>query len=291
MGQGIEKPDFKQIATDILREEESADPFQHRAGLANTFYWASIDFRSQPSFKLATVEIATPWLTTYRPYRNDEPKSEETNPVENLEIILSECAERASSVNGRITTDVEEIPVVPVSRLSKALEKSDNAKFRSATAVAHLHTMLDLYLLQHRVDEAVFHGNLAYRYDPRPGPSDANNLGYLYLVTGNLEQASELFEFSSKNYRDHDLRGLPYYNLGLLRLKQGRYDDASKLFLTASELANSRPKEALDVECLLVPRLTPNSKELDFEELSDPNLLDCLQIVTDVLSKLAQAAQ
>ena len=37
--------------------------------------------------------------------------------------------------------------------------------------------------------KAVFHGDLAYRYNPEPASQRANNLGYLYLVLGNLKRA------------------------------------------------------------------------------------------------------
>jgi tetratricopeptide (TPR) repeat protein len=93
------------------------------------------------------------------------------------------------------------------------------------------------FLQQNRGDEAVAEFNAALRCDPRSAEAHGM-LGTVLESRGDLSGAAEHFEQETRYNPDE---ALPWFNLGRVRLRQGRKDEAARCLQRAKELQAPRP--------------------------------------------------
>jgi hypothetical protein len=84
--------------------------------------------------------------------------------------------------------------------------------------------MYDAYNDDYNHDEAYFHADVFYRYNPEPNMRDSNNVGYVLLSADDFDRAEAFFKrsiFLSSNMEVDDKiwPALPIYNLGVVKIE------------------------------------------------------------------------
>jgi len=273
---GKERLDFLGTAKELLNEDPKSDPFEATPLIAEEVYWASLTFCKKDSFKLATVSISTQRSTTFIIYRDQDIENADDYSVANLTSLFSECSERAVSIGWNLSVEVEDIPVVPINVLQRKLMQSDNSKIREEILAGHAHKTFRAYLNQKNREEALFYADIAYSINPELDVASANNYGYLYLALNNLERAKKLLQKALKGDEKPEDKPITNYNLGVLEAKAGNFESALAQFKLVNDYLMDHPRGER-VECLLLPEVTENSSEINFQEIWDPDLRETVQ--------------
>ncbi len=285
---GIEKPEIKDIAMALLSDSKSADPFELTPDIAEELYWYNLNFRDRDSFQIAIVILTTPWITMHLWFSQD-PNRAAKSSLNELTSILAGPSERAAAVGGDLKVEIHTLPVVPVEKLIRKVEQSGNVMMKSLLSEQHYNKMISAYIRRHDIEESFFHGELAYRYDPKP--IIISNLGYLHLVSDNLQKARELLERAMKDYEkseDSTLpdSALPNYNLGVVEAREGNLEGALARFKLAIEQIEAAEKEDRACACLVLPKIAGGEKKLEFQELSGPDLLETARSAASAVEEL-----
>jgi hypothetical protein len=280
------KVGIKEIAKALWDSNEDTNPFQSTPVAAQEVYWASMEFQDSDSFQLISVAIITPWITVHRRFRCQDPNGDIKCLLDDFTSILAPLADRAAAVSGDLKVEVHTLPVVPVEVLARKVEQSGNIRIREDLFYDHLEAMVQAYTVQHDTERALLHGELAYRYNPDPQePMLANNLGYLFLVSGNLLRSSKLLEKALGGFAESDQKALPNYNLGVLRAKEGNVEAALAKFRLAVKQIQATSQEAKKCACLLLPKVMGEEEKLGFEEVIEPDLLETAQAAAATMER------
>ena len=143
--------------------------------------------------------------------------------------------------------------------------------------------MVDYYFDKKDLETAIFHGEMAIQYFKKPDL--ANNLGYLYLVKGNLSKAGDLFEVAIEAYDTPKEMSLPQYNLGIVELKKGNLKKSLDKFILARDLISECEKKDRKMGCLIIPKSSENEKKIEYQEIQDPDLLLSAQTAISVINE------
>lgn len=271
-------------AVTMLKEQEGEkNSFKDMPGEASAAYKAMMDFRVAGSFEAARVTIRSPWSTVQQWYRFRSVEAAKQNLLSTMQSLLSEVKERAARVDGELGIEIHELPVVPVKILREAVEASESAKVKENLSLWHSNQMFQAYLKQHNTEEAIFHGELACEY--YPSFSNLNNLGYLFMVSGNLEKAKELLQRSIEESKEPMDEALSTYNLGIVEAKENKSKSALDKFELAIDKARCFEKRKRMYACLIQPKIV--DRELAFEQVEEVDLLETAQSAACTMRKLS----
>jgi len=278
-----EELQIEEIAMALSDESENANPFTSAPHIAEIVYWSSLDFRESDHFEIASVTVAAPWTAVQFWYGCEGPKRAKECSLDDLRTILAEPSERAAATGGNLRVEIHSLAVIPVETLARKVERAENIRIKNRLANMHYLKMIEAYLKQGDIEEAVFHGEFAYRYEPEP--ARANNLGYLWLVSDDLQRARVLLEEAARNYEESEDRALPNYNLGVVDAKEGKLERALTQFKLVMEQIEHADTGARRCLCLVLPYVDEED-QLAFRELQLPDLLETARSAASAVQQL-----
>lgn len=272
--------DFNELCIKFANQNLEEDIFEENPpGILEKLYFLMLDYRFEKTIPVLQMRINLLGITGLYLYYVPNP----TN-LDDLDTFLQNVEplkKRADEVGGKLLVEKKEIPVVSVEVLTKKVEFTKNEKFKNLLSDLHALKMVRQYLENANIEEALFHGDLAFRYSSEPEPGLSNNLGYLYMCVGDFDKARSLFEKAISDYKESSEAALPNYNLGVLEAKCGNFDIAlEKINFCISQLEATSERE-VECECLIVPKLIGG--KLEYEEIKKPNLLETAIKARDVL--------
>lgn len=263
--------DLVDIATKMASETCHEDIFVESRPIIDDLYFPMLDYRGKEKMPIALTKIVLPWLNVQSWHYSENPNN--AKPISSCLRKIEALKERVNEIGGNLLVEKKELPVGPVEVLARRVERTANERLRNSLALEHLLKMFEAYVEKGNADEALFHANLCYRYNPNPEPSESNNLGYLFMSVGDLDRARNLLEKAANNYEEPQKSALPNYNLGVLEAKCDNVKEAlARINLSIEQIKDVR-KAKRECRCLFLPQVI--NGELEFEEVREkPDLLE-----------------
>ncbi|MBA7587684.1 hypothetical protein ES708_29716 [subsurface metagenome] len=278
---------IEEAATMLNEQDREKNSFKNMPDDASAAYKAMIDFRVAGSFEAARVTIRSPWLAVQRWYRWRSLEAAKQGSLSTMQSLFSEAKERATKVGGELGIEIHELPVVPVKILSEIVEASENAKVKQNLSDWHSNKMIQAYTKHHKTKEAIFHGELACKYDPEH--SSLNSLGYLFMVSDNLKKAKQFLEKSIKESKKPMAKALSVYNLGIVEAKENKSKSALDRFELTIDKTQCFEKGERMCLCLIQPKIV--NRKLEFEEVMEPDLLETAQSAASTMGEFLSIQQ
>lgn len=255
--------------------------FQDPNSYIEDVYFLMIIYRNATKIPLLYIEINLSWAKNQSIWYSEKAYS---NDVKMAIKKLNSLNERIIDFKKNLILKYEEADVIPLNLLKEIIKKSPD-KFREKIAKRHKNEMFSEYFKEPRnIDEALFHADLAYFYNPDCTDFTCNNIGYLYLVAGELEKSQILLSKAIAISEDDGLFTLANYNMGILELKRNNLEQAERLLKKSKKLANSIEEKERYVDVLLLPKI--KKSVLIYEEKEYPNMLDASEKSISVIKKL-----
>ena len=148
--------------------------------------------KQQETIPIIAINPNLAWLNvnlSYRIQRSIDPETFEKGMDQ-----LKSLAERVEEIGGNLAIERLDIPLISHKILAEKVEHTANNLVRNQLAQLHLRTMVDAYLDDYDHDEAFFHADLFYRYNPEPNAKDSNNVGYVLLSADDFDRAEALLK-------------------------------------------------------------------------------------------------
>jgi len=262
----------------------SGDVFVDMSPLAEEIYMKMVEYRDQATFPIIMIDTGLSWINRQLYFC-----SMKKNDAEALKIgteLISSLEERIAKLGGSLIVETLELPIVSLSILINEVEHTANKRARLSIERFHTTEMYNLYTKK-LINEALFHADMAYRFNPEPNLENSNNIGYLFLSADDYDRAEVLFERAISLSKSNKLeeanddeedenqmiyQALPIYNLGVVRAKRGQLECAKIDFQSSINLSQVLKPEERELRCLWVPVVDNNI--LIFEERDDPNILE-----------------
>lgn len=122
-----------------------------------------------------------------------------------------------------------------------------------------------------------------YRYGVQP--AFANNLGYLFSASGDIERARELLQVATQGDPEEP-KALPLYNLAVVEAKEGDLERALETFKLAIQQSETLEQYERGCSCLFLPKISDTGDALEFGEIWNPDLLKTAQSAASVVEEL-----
>jgi len=274
------------IAIRMASEDSGEDLFTEGSRLMSDIYFLMLIYRERETIPIVWIRLILPWLKTQSWHYVEKPNN--TEPVDACLHIIQSLKGRVNEVGGDLVVEKKELRVVPVEVLAHKIEITGNEKFRNMAAIHHVVRMTTEYAREANVNEAVFHANLSYRYNPAPeNHVMSNNLGYLFMAVGGLDKARELLERAVDICDGPEECALSNYNLGVLEAKRGDFPSSLAKIELCIEQAKNIEKQKREIDCLFVLRIV-NAK-LEFQEVKNPDILEVACKAKNILKSFLSA--
>jgi hypothetical protein len=281
--------------------EESADPFVMALRLgdpgegrdwfvedpaqAHDVYDLVVSRRSEADVPVLRVRVRLPWFEQETHHYETTVKVPST--LDLLEERLHIMRSRIEQCGGSLDVERRELQVPSIEVLIGKVERTANEHLRRLLANQHKEAGVSAYLASGEGEDVAFHAACAARYRKEEGADFRNNVGYMLMAEGKLDEGRQLFLEAVERAESPIMRALPRYNLGVVELRQGNVLRSGgymeEVISEAAGIEESRRKMA----CLLVPSM--GSEGIVFLEEKEPDLLDAaertLQIVRRVQSE------
>jgi hypothetical protein len=124
---------------------------------------------------------------------------------------------RAASLDGEIVCAEEVLKIEPASALVAAVASRGTEEVKNAIAGHHAEALREAYLDGRRIDEALFHRDAYMRVGGQGGPSNDNNVAYLSMALGFVDDAITLLSDSRRVKKSGKYRVLMTYNTGPMK--------------------------------------------------------------------------
>lgn len=274
------------IAIKMASEDSGEDFFAEGSSLMLETYFLMLAYRERETIPVVWIRLILPWLKIQSWHYLEKPNN--TEPVDACLHIIQSLKGRVDQVGGDLAVEKKDLRVVPIEVLAQKVKATDNQKFRDFIANSHALRMTAEYTTEANVNEALFHANLSYRYNPAPEEHVmSNNLGYLFMAVGDLDRARELLERAVDICDGPEECALSNYNLGVLEAKRGDFPSAFAKIQLSIEQAKKLEEQKREMACLFVPRIV-NAK-LEFEEVKHPDILEVAREAKNTLESLLNA--
>lgn len=214
----------------ILRKLSSSsleeDIFVDTRSVIDRLYFMMIRYRNEEVIPIIRMRLNFPWMKSKTWVFSENPI--ESMVIDNCVVNLDPLVERTHKLGGELLAEKINIAVISVKLLAEKIEKTANERLRKNLSTYHEMEMVEEYVGNRNPTEALSHGELCYKYNKDPEPSMSNNLGYLFMSSGQFDKARQLLEKAIKEYKSRDEAALPIYNLGILDAKSGRIAESLK---------------------------------------------------------------
>ena len=253
------------------------DPYSY----IEDIYFLMIKYRNATKIPLLHIKISLAWAKNQSTWYSEKANS---NDVTIAIKKLNSLNKRFIDLKNNLILKYEEVDVIPLNLMKEIIEKSPD-KFREKIAKRHTNEMFIEYIKEPRnKKEALFHADLAYFYNSDCDDYTCNNIGYLYLVAGELEKSLILLNKAITMSKNDILLTLANYNMGIVELKKNNLESAERLFKKSKKLADSIDEKERYVDILLIPKVKKGV--LVYEEKKYPNMLDTSEKSISVIKKL-----
>ena len=256
--------------------DSNSNPFDTNWLLAHFLYKANLDFIDCSTYQILIVTLATPWGKSRRWYALQTSDCTTSHSAEDIEKVLEQPSRRILEVGGRLDVELQVIPVLPLDSFSRKILGSQSEDLKKEIFDFHMGEMYEAYTEIHNVDDALLHGRLALKYNEKPdSETDANNLGYLLMVSNDIETAGRLFELVLARGTQPGIIALARFNLGVVRAKHEDWIGALEIFEIAEKEVARLTLEDQMCACLII--ITEGEAGIEFNEVENPNLLVAIQ--------------
>jgi len=229
--------------------------------LFNVFRIAT-DCQTELQIELVKLTFKTSDYTVISYFRATSPKKWPTT-LSDVVKRLQDAARRASSVEAQLTVTTIQMDFPPITDIVKAVRATANTNFRELASRYHVDSMVSHYCKEKNVECALHHAKLAMEIGEVKKSSDLNNIGYLYMQTGDLSAAKGCFTKALEKEND-GVSALLLYNCAVLEMMNGERERAITLLEQLQDKFSHSAELDEAAECLLVPSSKPD--ESDFEE-------------------------
>jgi hypothetical protein len=252
----------------LTSEDPTSDPFAEGQEVTDDVYFQMIDFRKKGEIPSLFVSVSLGGETTAALV---SPTAAKEESLEKLKRNLGPVKLRLENVGGGLTIEKRILPTSSVERLSEKVRRTENQERRKR--IARMHTgKLAQFWLEQQMEDASMHAALAYTYDQSLGGTAANNLGYFFLATGELDKAEELLRRAvDTTGGDPATKALATFNLAMLKAERQQESAALQLLDECSAILSGIPDSNKRAGCIRVPERVA-SGSLIFRELSEPDL-------------------
>jgi tetratricopeptide (TPR) repeat protein len=177
---------------------------------------------------------------------------------------------RIAEMKGNLQADWFNLPIYSFDRITDTIIAHGGETFRRL--VANIHATFATMLYSDPVTRSVaqFHAELTDRYGADVWPVMANNVAYVLLAVGRLDDARRILQRVLGGADGSFLQPLVHYNLGVTFAKLGEFDLALQHLRQGSTLIHDHDEEGRKVRFLLVGKTV--SGRLVFGEEEGPDL-------------------
>ncbi len=273
-------PTYAQDAGQAIRELPDTSSLRrlfdtYPVDLSGEIYWALVERsrKTQQTVSLVTLAVKTQWLSVELPFLFDA-GTDDKSQTEQLSRKLEAMAVRARSLGSEMQWQIDKNKAVPqVQVFASAVVGSVNGQLKKALSHRHAARTKHEYLHKHDRESALFHAALSQQYD---GDSeDLNNIGYVYMASGEYNRAGEAFRLAIAEDDGGNVKGLAEFNRGVAELMLGNPEVARTWLTNALKIwEGTQPKEGI-IACLLVP--TSAQAGLTLQERLNPNPLETVK--------------
>lgn len=265
--------DIKSVSEKLAKLDE--DVFSETPGITQELYFLMLENQNASSLEISKLIVNLPWLELQlslilKKNTNDNIHTPFSH------YIKDSVLNNISDIGGRLTIETDSIPVIPIEKLIKSVEKTANERSRMSIIAEHMNLMVE-QKKHNNLNRCIFHAEIAFKYDPTP--DNANNLGYLFILSGETEKAKILFQSS--------LTPIAYYNLAVMDLKSGNFKNANNNIDKCIENIHICLESGEDVDecaCLIVPEKINN--QLIYEEGIEPDLHETAVLVKSIVLEM-----
>lgn len=176
---------------------------------------------------------------------------------------LEDVSMRALSVRAQLTVTPAKIDFPAITDIVKALGATANRNFREQASRYHVMAMVFNYCEEKNIECALHHAKLAMEIGEVKEASELNNVGYLFMKTGDLSAGKKCFAKALEEENDA-VSELLLYNYAVLESINGEQEHAITLLQQLQDRLSRSTQPEEVAECLLIPSTEPDKS--DFEE-------------------------
>jgi len=160
-----------------------------------------------------------------------------------------------------------------------------NKRFKELIVYEHHLRMFNEYTENNNLENALFHVDLSYKYEPEPREwSLNNNFGYVFIAADEREKARHALNKAIDMCSSNINYALTIYDLAILEAKENEYEKALENVKQAIKKLKGVNKQRRRMDCLFVPKII--SGELKFEEVQKADLLEIAQEAKKVFEEV-----
>jgi tetratricopeptide (TPR) repeat protein len=258
---------FEDLMNDVKRDGDIAEP---HGSILEILFPIILSYKDMKSIPFLFLKITLPMLSQQTCYYAGKPT--ETEQIEIGLEVIRKWKENMKDVGGDLVVIMKEIPTIPLEIVFDKIMNSSNDRLKnSVTSLVELEMVYD-YLGKPTTEGAYSYGNLLYKHSNGLTPEGCNNVGYLFMNSGQFYEAEELFNKAIAGYTIPSSSALPNYNLGILNAKKDEYGQALNKIDLCIKLLESPDSGKQDCACLVAPKVIDG--QLLFEEDKErPDLL------------------
>ncbi len=275
---------MQQFADRITNEKES-NPFESDSFAAERLYQLNIDYQHESSIQVYATTLYAPQTTVTNVYYYENNGGATMPSLGGIQSAVADISRRASELSGDLEIEVIDLPLFPIEQLFALVQKAGNERIKIAVADMHESEMNSQYLDASNPREALYHGERSYSL--HKNQRMANNLGYLYLITEQLDKAFLTLR-EARNGEDKFLHSMAMYNLGIVEAKQGNFVQAQEYITACVADAETLAENARLCACLIIPNAVLDAHELRFDEVRDPDLLEAAKEARDAINSILE---
>jgi hypothetical protein len=238
---------------------------------------------------LSTVSLSNSWLKRrllfYCPASKQE--SNVDADIGALGSAVERLAPRAGEFGIVVDFEVKEYELPTLEDLVMRMAPVKSQALRRSLGRIHYGKMATSYVEERDRTLAFRHRDWSYLFDPESDDAgQLNNLAYVFLSGGQLENAEKLLVYGLTLGGDPVHECLVAMNLGVALLLRGDATAAREQFVRAGAIGSELEPENQMMACLLVARVVDGNVEL--EEVWEPNIVDANQLGLEVAEAIAR---
>lgn len=191
-----------------------------------------------------------------------------TNNIKDLFEELTAINRRAEDLNGQLLFNHETIEIPSHEYLSNFVVENASKPLKSFLASEHMEQAVTMHLKQNNIQSALTHADLSYLYSQ--DAASLNNVGYLYMQMGNLEEAESYFKSAIEKCEEESIKALLYYNTACTKAKRGNLDEALAIIKDALDLCSKQELDSRMCGCLLA--IMVEDGKIAFKEKADVDI-------------------
>jgi hypothetical protein len=263
--------------------DEGRDWFVEDPGQARDVYNLVVSRRTDLTVPLLRARLRFPWLE--QETHHYEEKVKIPSPLDLFQESLQRIKTRVEECGGSLEVERRELPVPSIEVLIGKVERTANEHLRGHLASYHKEQAVDAYLKDGEREDVIFHATCAARYRKEEGAPFRNDVAYMLMAVGNLDEARQLFLESLERADTPSMHALPRYNLAIWELRQGNVlkaaDYVEAAITRSAEIEEAKRKMA----CLFVASMAVDG--LVFSEEKNCDLLEVAERTREVIRGIA----